>query len=192
MSVSASVDGVREQFFISLASVADPLHTAFLLQQMYMAYISNCKFVSQLSLPSLINFVHVCFSKWMYLAYVNNCKFVSLLSLLLISFMPLCFSAGVCEQFRVYLARVAHPLHTALLFQQMYMAYVNNCKFVSPTSLPLINFMQRSLVEVFLVQEGLAYQHAFLYIRQLAIHLRNAITLKKKVSHLSVHGSRHR
>ena len=72
---------------ISLASVADPLHTAFLLQQMYMAYISNCKFVSQMSLPSLINFVHVCFSKWMYMAYVNNCKFVSRMSLLLISFL---------------------------------------------------------------------------------------------------------
>lgn len=40
--------------------------------------------------------------------------------------------------------------------------------------------MQRSLVEVFSTDLSLSYQYAFVYIRQLAIHLRNAITVKKK------------
>lgn len=66
------------------------------------------------------------------------------------------------------------------LFKAMYVKYVENSKFVSLTTLPGINFMRHSLIEIYLLDNDLAYNHAFLYIRQLAIHLRNAMTLKRK------------
>ena len=64
----------------------------------------------------------------------------------------------------------------------MYAAYVRNTKFTSPASLAQIGFMQKSLVEIFSLDSTLTYQYAFVYIRQLAIHLRNAITNTKEVN----------
>jgi nucleolar complex protein 2 len=41
--------------------------------------------------------------------------------------------------------------------------------------------MKNSASEIFCMDHGAAYQHAFGYIRQLAIHLRNSMKVKTKV-----------
>jgi len=42
--------------------------------------------------------------------------------------------------------------------------------------------MQRSLVELYSLDPTVTYQHGFVFLRQLAVHLRTAIQNKKPVN----------
>ncbi|XP_011865771.1 PREDICTED: nucleolar complex protein 2 homolog [Vollenhovia emeryi] len=86
----------------------------------------------------------------------------------------------------LHMATKKEPVLEKLL-KTMYVKYVQNTKFVSPNTLPGINFMKHSLVEIYLLDHDVSYNHAFLYIRQLAINLRNAVTLKKKENFQAVY-----
>lgn len=85
------------------------------------------------------------------------------------------------------LLRIITPDLVDFAVKQLYTNFVKNCKFTSASTLPLIVFMQNSLVEIFSYNPTTTYQHGFVYIRQLAIHLRNALVQKKKDSFQSVY-----
>jgi nucleolar complex protein 2 len=80
-----------------------------------------------------------------------------------------------------------HEKNQSFVYKSLYLAFARNSKFTSLSTLPLINFMQRSLIEIYAANNKLAYEHVFVYIRQLAIHLRNAMNLKKKESYQAVY-----
>ncbi|XP_014665889.1 PREDICTED: nucleolar complex protein 2 homolog [Priapulus caudatus] len=143
---------------------------------------------SQMSEPAVLHVVlkHVLIVLPFYICFPKTCK------LLLKKLIRLWSTAE--ESVRVLsflclarLTNLAQEDYHELVIKQTYMAYVKNCKFTSPTTLPVINFMQRSMAELFRLDDQAAYQHAFVFIRQLAIHLRNAITTRKKESYKSVY-----
>lgn len=76
------------------------------------------------------------------------------------------------------------PQHLTL-HQSTYLQLVRSSKATSVHTLPSINLMKNSASEIFCLNHAAAYQHAFGYIRQLAIHLRTSMKMKTKVGSIS-------
>lgn len=62
----------------------------------------------------------------------------------------------------------------------MYKAYVLNCHFVNSTKLQHIQFLSNCFTEILRVDIPFSYQHAFAYIRQLAMLLKEALSCSNK------------
>ncbi|GAV63060.1 Noc2 domain-containing protein [Cephalotus follicularis] len=65
-------------------------------------------------------------------------------------------------------------------FKGIYKAYVINSSFVNALKLQHIQFLGNCCIELLRVDLPTAYQHAFVFIRQLAMLLRDALTMKTK------------
>ncbi|KAI8367548.1 Noc2p family-domain-containing protein [Radiomyces spectabilis] len=74
-----------------------------------------------------------------------------------------------------------------ICLKNTYLTFVRNCKTTNAHTLPAINLMRNLAVELFGINQQLSYQQAFVYIRQLAIHLRGAMQLKTSASYQSVY-----
>jgi len=67
-----------------------------------------------------------------------------------------------------------------LLMKGLYLTYARGAKFLNVQSKIRIDFMALCIVEIYSMDHAAAYQHAFVYIRQLAIDLRQSLTKKTK------------
>lgn len=66
--------------------------------------------------------------------------------------------------------------------KKLYLAYAQRAKFATAatvtSALPTLTFMGNCVVELYSLDYHSSYQHAFIYIRQLALHLRTAMQKK--------------
>ncbi|KAL6736062.1 hypothetical protein Aduo_006452 [Ancylostoma duodenale] len=74
----------------------------------------------------------------------------------------------------------SHPEHFVSLYKSCYLGFVSNSREVSSETWPILHFMHKTFAELTVLHPNLAYPYAFVYIRQIAIHLRNAIISKKR------------
>eukprot|EP01127_Copromyxa_protea_P009169 TRINITY_DN2141_c0_g1_i1.p1 TRINITY_DN2141_c0_g1~~TRINITY_DN2141_c0_g1_i1.p1 ORF type:complete len:709 (-),score=206.78 TRINITY_DN2141_c0_g1_i1:52-2178(-) len=69
----------------------------------------------------------------------------------------------------------------------IYITYVRNAKFTNEKTQGLINFMTNCVVELYGLDSSSAYSHAFVYLREVAVHLRTAYTTKTKANQQQVY-----
>lgn len=79
------------------------------------------------------------------------------------------------------------PAFTEQAMKSIYLSYVRNSKFVNELTKPNVDLMGRCVVELYSMDLKTAYQCAFMYIRQLAIHVRGALKDTSKDAVKNVH-----
>lgn len=124
--------------------------------------------IRRLAVVSPYPFIELCL-KGMYLGFVRNARFVNAAKL------P--FIQVGCSSLWLLVGVGYAP---AKIRQDWRIANVHMCFL-------LYQFLANSVVELYMLDDNSSYQHAFVYIRQLAINLRNALTLKKKDSFRQVY-----
>ncbi|GJE99145.1 Noc2 domain-containing protein [Phanerochaete sordida] len=86
--------------------------------------------------------------------------------------------------------KLASSTDTSLLdiaLKNTYLTLVRACKQTSAHTLPSINLMKNSASELYTIDHATSYPHAFGYIRQLAILLRNSMKQMTKESYKQVY-----
>ncbi|GAA5800172.1 hypothetical protein HPULCUR_005597 [Helicostylum pulchrum] len=74
-----------------------------------------------------------------------------------------------------------------LCLKNVYLTFVKNCKNTNLHTLPVINLMRNLAVQLYGINLTLSYQQGFVYIRQLAIHLRQAMKVRSTKNHNMVY-----
>lgn len=85
------------------------------------------------------------------------------------------------------LAKAGDEKMLELCLRGAYHSFIRSTKLTTVHTLPSINLMKNSGSELFSLDSTAAYQQAFSFIRQLAIHLRNALKTKSADSFKSVY-----
>ncbi|KAI7817558.1 Noc2p family-domain-containing protein [Gamsiella multidivaricata] len=74
-----------------------------------------------------------------------------------------------------------------LALKGVYLTFVRYAKTTTVHTLPNLHLMQNCVAQLYGLDFERSYQHGFVYIRQLAIHLRNAVLVKTKESFKAVY-----
>ncbi|GAB5357712.1 hypothetical protein AAMO2058_000397900 [Amorphochlora amoebiformis] len=73
----------------------------------------------------------------------------------------------------------AKPEVLEACLKQSYLAYIQTAQFTTPRTLPRVKFLADCIAQLYALDPFTGYRYAFVYIRQLAIHLRNALVSRK-------------
>ncbi|KAI8878527.1 Noc2-domain-containing protein [Backusella circina FSU 941] len=74
-----------------------------------------------------------------------------------------------------------------ICLKNIYLTFIKNCKNTNVHSLPVINLMRNLAAQLYGINPVLSYQQGFVYIRQLAIHLRAAMKNRTTKNHNMVY-----